>query len=187
MTIRTLLLGASLATATLAAPLAADARGAAPVLPLFRPEIYFAGHTHADGAFVDASGKPESRFVGDTTGRRDPDGSTTFRQAIRFDDGTRRDRTWRIVPVDAGHIVATGSDIVGFAQGEIAGNVLHLAYTVRTDPQNPLLDVEFEQTMTLQPDGRTLINRSTIRKFGFVVRRASERFVRLGRGRRGWA
>lgn len=152
----------------------------------FRPELYFAGRTRSEGAFVDAQGRPESRFSGDTAGRREADGATVFRQAIRFDDGTRRDRSWRIVPVDAGHLVATATDIVGFAQGTIDGRTLHLAYTVRTDPQNPLLDVDFEQTMTLQADGRTVTNRSVIRKFGFLVKELRETFVRrsVGAGRR---
>lgn len=154
--------------------------GAARTETLLRPELYFAGRTHAEGAFVDEAGRPESRFSGDTRGYRERDGSTVFRQVVRFDDGTSRDRTWRIVPLDSRHLVATASDMIGFAKGEIEGRVLRLAYTVRTDPANPLLDVDFEQTMTLLPDGRTLRNDSVIRKFGIVVKRASERFVRAG-------
>ena len=130
---------------------------------------------------MNEAGQPQSRLSGDTAGDRERDGSTVFRQQIRFDDGTRRDRTWRIVPVDAHRLVATATDIVGFAQGEIDGRVLHLSYTVRTDPQNPLLDVDFDQRMTLMADGRTVQNDTIIRKFGFVVRRLNERFVRRGR------
>ena len=149
----------------------------------FRPEAFFAGRTHSDGAFVDREGRPESRFTGDTRGRRERDGATVFDQVIRFDDGTTRSRRWRIVRTgDA--VEATATDVDGIARGRIAGRELRLDYTVRTDPANPLLDVDFEQHLTLEPGGRTVSNLSVIRKFGFTVREVRERFVKVGSERR---
>ena len=151
----------------------------------FEPEIFFAGRTRAAGAFVDGEGRPESRFTGETRGRRAADGSTVFDQTIRFQDGAVRRRTWRIVRTGPGTIEATGTDIVGVARGEISGRTLRLLSTIRVSEGNPLTDVEFDQTMTLGADGRTLDNRSIVRKLGFTVRRAEERFVRSGSGRAG--
>ena len=71
---------------------------------------------------------------------------------------TRRDRTWRLVRVAPDRIEATATDVVGVAEGRIEGRTLRLAYTVRTDPENPLLDVEFDQRLTLEDDGVTVSN-----------------------------
>lgn len=146
----------------------------------FSPELFFAGRTRAEGAFVDGQGRPESRFTGETRGERARDGSTIFDQTIRFDDGTTRRRTWRVVRTGPATIEATGTDIVGVARGELDGRTLRLRSTIRVEDDNPLSDVDFDQTMTLGPDGRTLDNRSVVRKLGFTVRVAEERFVRLG-------
>lgn len=144
----------------------------------FRPEAFFAGRTRSEGAFVDGQGRPESRFVGDTRGRRAPDGSTIFHQVIRFDDGTRRVRDWRIVR-RGDEVEATASDVVGVARGRIVGRELRLDYTVRTAAGNPLLDVDFEQHLVLERGGRSVANRSIIRKFGIVIREARERFLKV--------
>lgn len=149
----------------------------------FAPERFFAGRTRSEGAFLGAS-KPGDRFTGETRGRREPDGATTFDQVIRFDDGKVRRRDFRLVRTGPGTLEVTGSEVVGVARGEIGGRTLRLVSTIRNDPANPLLDVEFEQEMELQDDGRTLRNRSTVRKFGIVLLEADERFVQVGSRRR---
>lgn len=146
--------------------------------PTFQPEAYFAGRTRSWGVFETPGGAPASQFTGDTVGRREPGGTVSFEQSVAFDDGTRLDRSWRLTRIDEHHLEATGTDVVGVVKGEIYGRVLHLAYTVRTEPGNALSTVDFEQWMYLQDDGVTVLNRSIIRKFGFVVRMATERFVR---------
>lgn len=161
--------------------LAGGGTAAADGPPPFSPDAYFAGVTRAAGTMTDGFGRPTSRFTGTTRGRRERDGSTSFDQVIRFDDGTVRSRTWRIVRTGRNSVEATGTDLVGVARGELEGRTLRLRSTVRVDPDNPLSDVDFEQVMTLAADGRALDNSSTIRKFGLVVRRAEERFVRAGR------
>lgn len=148
----------------------------------FQPEVFFAGATRSEGAFLAADGRPADRFTGETRGRREPDGSATFDQTIRFADGSVRQRSWRIVRTGPNAIEATGSEVVGIARGEIGGRTLRLLSTIRLDAGNPLSDVDFEQVMELQSDGRTVTNRSIIRKLGFVVREADERFVRVGGG-----
>lgn len=145
----------------------------------FRPEAFFAGRTRAAGAITDASGQPAGRFTGQTRGRRERDGSTVFDQTIRFDDGTVRQRRWRVIRTAPSTITVTGSDIVGEGRGEIAGDTLRLATTIRWQAGNPLSDLDFEQVLIRRPDG-TVDNSSTVRKLGFVVQRAEERFVRVG-------
>jgi hypothetical protein len=144
----------------------------------FRPEQYFAGVTRSSGVLLSAGGEPTSRFTGETRGRRERDGSVSFDQTIRFEDGATRRRTWRIVRTGETTIEATGTDIVGTARGEVNGRTLRLLSTIRLDENNPLSAVDFDQTLELQPDGRTLTNASTITVLGLVVSRVSEAFVR---------
>jgi uncharacterized protein DUF3833 len=56
--------------------------------------------------------------------------------------------------------------MVGKAAGEAFGNVFRWSFALPLSPGNPLANVRMTQWMYLQPDGRTLINHSTIRKFG---------------------
>ena len=158
----------------LGAPTTCEARADA----TFRPGMYFAGRTHSEGVIRDAFGKVTGRLSGSTHGRRQSDGSTVFDQTIRFDDKTSLDRRWRVVRTGPHTIEATATDLVGAAEGRIDGRTLHLASTVRLDDGNPLTDVDFDQTMVLAPDGRTMLNHSVVSKFGIVVRYIDERFVR---------
>lgn len=154
--------------------------------PVFKPEIFFAGRTRSDGVMRGLDGNVSGRLSGETRGRRERDGSTSFDQTIRFDDGTIRRRSWRLVRSGA-QLEATATDVVGVARGEIAGRELRLLSTVRTDPDNPLLDVDFDQRMVLQPDGRSVTVKSVVTKLGIKLREIDETFVSSRPGRRGGA
>jgi hypothetical protein len=154
--------------------------------PVFRPEIFFAGRTRSEGVMRGMDGAVTGRLSGETAGRRERDGSTGFNQTIRFDDGTTRQRSWRLVRNGA-QVEATATDVIGVARGEIAGRELRLLSTVRTDPSNPLLDVDFDQRMVLQPDGRSVTVQSVVAKFGIKLREIDETFVASRSGRRGGA
>lgn len=146
--------------------------------PAFDPLAFFAGSTRASGVLTDASGQVTSRYTGTTVGHRDPDGATTFDQTIRFDDGSVRERRWRVVRTGRDTIQATGTDVVGVAQGRLDGSTLHLVSEIQAEPGNLLTTVHFDQVMTLAPGGRRLANHSVVSKLGFVLRRADEVFVR---------
>lgn len=155
--------------------------GARPVAPAetgFSPESFFAGRTRSSGVTTDVFGTPTGRVSGETSGRRLRDGSTEMSQTIRLSDGTTRRRTWRIVRTGPTTLEATGSDVVGKASGEIEGRRMRLVSTIRWAPGTPFGELEFEQELELQPDGRTVVNKSTISKFGAVVQKVDETFVR---------
>lgn len=150
----------------------------------FRPEVFFAGRTHSTGVLrnlVDGSVTP---FTGDTVGRRRPDGSTVFDQTIRFADGKVRQRQWLVAAGDPGKIAVAGTDIVGVGTGDVRGRELHLVSTIRGDAADPFgfTDLDFDQVLTLLPDGRSVYNRSTVRKLGVIVAKAQETFVRVAAG-----
>jgi hypothetical protein len=81
--------------------------------------------------------------------------------------------------VDARHFEASANDIVGTARGEARGNAFVWSFTLATKPGDPLFNIRMTQHMYLQPDGRTLINRDTVRKFGLIIAHVTEEFRRL--------
>ncbi len=85
-------------------------------------------------------------------------------------------RSWKIHRLDAHHYEATANDILGTARGEAYGNAFHWNFILALSPGNPLANVRMSQWMYLQPDGRTMVNHSTIAKFGIVVAQVTEQF-----------
>lgn len=160
------------------APLAPSAFGDAGG-PALAPERYFEGRTTAFGVFEDSGGAPTGRFSTESVGRREGD-ALVLDQTIRLGDGSVQQRTWRLRRVDAHRYEATAGPVVGTAVGEAHGRVFHWTYTLELEPGGWLRRVEFEHWMYLAEDGRTLLNRFTVRKLGIVVARASEVFHRQG-------
>lgn len=143
--------------------------------PLFRPEKYFAGKTHSWGVFETRSGEPTQLLHTETIGRWD--GSVLhFEQDLTFEHGRTMHRSWLVRRLDEHRYSATGTGIVGVAQGEAYGNVFHLDFTLDALPGNPLGRVQMSQWMYLQPDGVTLVNRDTLSKAGLIVAQITEQF-----------
>ena len=76
-----------------------------------------------------------------------------------------------------GRFDATANDIVGTAHGEAAGRAFHWSWTLALHPGNPFTNVSMDQWWYLQPDG-SMLNRTTIRKLGFILAEVTEHFVR---------
>lgn len=68
--------------------------------------------------------------------------------------------------------------MVGAAHGTAHGPVFHWAFTLAVSPGNPLSHVRMSQWMYLQPDGRTMVNHTTITKAGIMLRQVTEQFRR---------
>lgn len=66
--------------------------------------------------------------------------------------------------------------MIGVAHGESWGNALRLDYVLALNPSNPLTRVRMTHWMTLQPDGKTMLNVVTVRKWGIVIARITEVF-----------
>lgn len=145
--------------------------------PLFDPVEFFSGRTSSSGFRETRRGAPVEKVSTQTVGSRKGD-VLHLEQELQFGDGKRQQRSWRIRRIDAHHFEATANDIVGVARGEAYGNVFHWSFTLALSPGNPLMNVRMSQWMYLQPDGRTMINHSTIRKAGFVVAQVTEQFRR---------
>jgi hypothetical protein len=143
--------------------------------PIFKPETFFAGHTHSWGIFETRSGKPAEILHTETWGHSDGN-ILRFEQDIVFEHGARQHRSWLVRRLDEHNYSATGTGIVGTARGEAYGNTFHLDFTLDALPGNPLGHVHMSQWMYLQPDGVTLVNRDTLTKAGVIITEITEQF-----------
>ncbi len=145
--------------------------------PILDPAEFFTGRASSSGVMENRGGSPTKRVTTTTLGHWE--GATLhLEQDIVLGDAKPQHRSWRIRGLDTHHFAATANDMVGTASGEAYGNVFHWSFTLALSPGNPLANLQMSQWMYLQPDGRTLVNHSTIRKFGLVVAQVSEQFRR---------
>ncbi len=144
--------------------------------PLLDPTQFFSDHTQSVGVMENRGGAPTKRVTTQTEGHWEGK-VLQLEQELQVGDQSQH-RSWRIRKLDAHHYEATANDLVGTARGQAYGNVFHWEFTLALSPGNPLANVRMSQWMYLQPDGRTLLNHSTIRKFGIVVAQVTEEFRR---------
>lgn len=143
--------------------------------PEFRPTEFFAGQTSSFGVMEDRAGAPKETVRTETTGRWVGE-TLELEQELVLGKSKPQHRSWRIRKLDAHRYEATANDIVGTVQGEAYGNVFHWSFTLALSRGNPFANVRMSQWMYLQPDGKTMVNHSTIRKFGIVVAQVTEQF-----------
>ncbi|MDX1593984.1 MAG: DUF3833 domain-containing protein [Gammaproteobacteria bacterium] len=154
-----------------------DYRDTAPALVL---EEYFAGPVRAWGIVQDRSGKVRRRFTVDMHGAWEGD-TFVLDEEFVFADGERMNRTWRIRRIDAHHYEGTAGDIVGVARGRAEGMALHWRYTLELEVGDREVEVDFDDWLFAHEDG-VVINRATMRKFGFRVGELTVFFRKLPAG-----
>ena len=140
--------------------------------PEMHPERFFAGATSSSGVLENSSGAPTRQLRVTGSGQVLADGSLRLEQTVTFDRDAPQVRTWVMQRVDAHHYTATLTDASGPVEAEAYGDLFHLRY-----PMKRPLGGEMEQWMYLQPDGRTLVNRATVRVFGIPVAHLTERIT----------
>ena len=74
---------------------------------------------------------------------------------------------WCMRQVSPGRYAGTLSDAAGPVTGYADGNMLHLRFRMAGG-------LVAEQKLYLQPDGRTVLNRMTVRKLSVVVAKLAE-------------
>ena len=144
--------------------------------PEFDPVRFFGGLTVSSGVMENRAGAPTGTVTTETTARRE--GEWLLLEQDLVVEGKAQHRSWRIRRLDAHHFEGTANDIVGTVRGEAHGNAFHWEFTLALSPGNPLANVRMSQWMYLQPDGETMLNHSTITKFGVVVAQVTEQFRR---------
>ena len=131
--------------------------------PVLDVKQYFSGTVDGWGMVQDRSGKQLRRFHvvivctwnGDTG---------TLDETFEWSDGRREKRVWSIVK-SGDRYTGTAGDVVGSAAGEAAGNALRWVYVLKLPAEQGGHEVDVDDWMYLV-DQDTLLNRSTINKFG---------------------
>ena len=145
--------------------------------PLADPLRFFTGHTLSNGVFENRCAEPTQAVRTETWGRV-VRGELRLEQDLYIGHRPRQRRSWRLRRIDQTRFEATANDLRGTARGRIKGRYFTWTFTLATKPGNPLLNVRMTQHMYFQPDGRTMINRSIIRKLGLQVASVTEQFRR---------
>jgi hypothetical protein len=148
-----------LVAATIAAAAPAAAAGTDPL-------TFFTGRTHGDGKLKIIMKAPVSLSI-DTRGKPDGHGGIVLDQIIREGTKPLRSRRWILRPTSATTLLGTLTDAASPVRGSISGRVLKLNY-VRED------GLHASHVLTLQPGGRTMTNRTTVKRLGLVVARVEE-------------
>ncbi|PZP36733.1 MAG: DUF3833 domain-containing protein [Roseateles depolymerans] len=125
---------------------------------------YFNGRLTAHGMFTDRSGRVIKRFTVALTGTWQGDVGTLDEQ-FQYSDGTTERRVWRLRHLGEGRYAGQADDVIGTAEGESAGNALRWRYTLALPVDGRVWQVSMDDWMFLM-DGRTLLNRTAMSKFG---------------------
>lgn len=143
--------------------------------PKLEPVKFFVGHTRSYGVVENPGGKPTARITTETEGML-KDGVLNIEQDLYPEGGKKNHRSWKLRQIDEHHVDATANDIVGTAHGLLYGNEFSWNFRLKLADRKLIKHVRMSQTMYLMPDGQTMIFRSIIRKFGFVVAQITEEF-----------
>ena len=127
---------------------------------------YFTGTVDGWGMFQDRSGTVVKRFYVriDCTWKGN---EGTLDEHFEYIDGTTQNRVWKLSK-DGNRYTGTASDVVGTAQGTAAGNALHWNYVLALPVDGKTWNMDMDDWMYLIDD-RTMLNRTTMSKFGFRV------------------
>jgi hypothetical protein len=123
-------------------------------------ERFFVGRTEGSGTVhVIMSGR---HAVRDRATGRMQGNTLVLDQVVEEEGKPARRRVWRLTRAGGNAVTGTISDARGPVTGTVSGNTLHLRYRMNDGPS-------VEQSITLQPGGRTATNRMTFRRFGLNV------------------
>jgi hypothetical protein len=136
-------------------------RGEQPELDVTR---FFNGHIEAWGMFQDRSGEVKRRFTVQLEGQWTGNEGTLTEHFV-YSDGEIQDRRWSMHRIDAHHVIGEAPDIVGRAEGEVAGNAVRWRYVLDLPVGGSHYHVDFDDWM-YQMDERTMLNHAVMSKFG---------------------
>ncbi len=147
-----------------------------------RPQLdlgrFFAGTSDAWGVFEKRNGEVVRRFHVLIEGREEGD-TLVLDEHFEYSDGTRQQRTWTLRRGASGHWSGTAADVVGVADGGVAGNTLHWGYVLRLPVGDRSYDVTFDDWMYLL-DESTLVSLAHMSKFGVRLGRVTLLFRKRG-------
>ncbi len=128
---------------------------------------YFNGTIDGWGMFQDRSGRVVKRFSVRIDARWIGN-EGTLDEHFEYADGETQNRVWKLVKEGNNRYTGTAADVVGVAQGATAGNALHWNYVLAIPVDGRTWNMDMDDWMYLI-DERTLLNRTTMSKFGIRV------------------
>ena len=133
-----------------------------------KPELdlarYFNGTVDGWGMVQDRSGKVLRRFYVKIDAKWEGNVGT-LDESFDWSDGKKERRVWTIARAATNGYTGTAADVVGKAAGVAHGNALQWKYVLKLPPEQGGYEVDLDDWMYLV-DEDTLLNRSTIEKFG---------------------
>jgi hypothetical protein len=138
-------------------------KAATPVLDI---ATYFNGTIDGWGMFQDRSGKVVRRFTVRIDARWEG-AKGTLDEHFVFDDGEKQNRVWTLVK-DGDRYTGTAGDVVGTGTGVQQGNAFNLRYVLALPVDGRTWHMDMDDWMWAI-DERTVLNRTTMTKFGFRV------------------
>lgn len=139
---------------------------------------YLSGRLEAYGMLQDRGGEVTKKFVVKMEGRwKGNEGE--LEEHFQYDDGKTDQRTWKITFTDDHHFTATAHDCIGIAQGSQHGDAMNMKYTLRVPYKDSTIDLAMDDWIFMQMDGKTALNVTSMKKFGFEVGRLTLVFHKL--------
>jgi hypothetical protein len=136
--------------------------------PKFDLTHAFTGKTTAHGLVKGWNGNVVRRFTAEINGTFDAQGNGRLDEVFYWSDGERQTRTWELTKTGPNTFKGTAGDVVGEAQGQMAGNALNMRYTLEVPVGERTMHFAMDDWMYLLPDG-TIMNTTSMRKFGIQV------------------
>jgi len=133
---------------------------------------FFDGTLLAHGIVKNRRGEVIRYFNASILATWDEDGRGWLDESFIFDDGEKQQRVWELRPLGNNQYIASANDVVGESPLHAAGNALFLNYRLRLARNDGSVDVNVDDRMYLVNE-KTLINESTLSKFGFTVGRVT--------------
>jgi len=134
--------------------------------PRLDPRVFFNGDLIAHGVVKNRSGEVTRYFTAQIKAYW-IEGVGTLEERFEFNDGEIQYRTWTLTPTTNGYDAIAG-DVQGVGKAGIKGNAMKLDYILEVNYKGAPLALAVEDWMWLVDD-RTLLNESTLRKWGFKV------------------
>ena len=148
--------------------------------PTLNLERFFSKPVKAWGMVQKRSGEVTKRFEVNIVSRREGN-NLILDERFLYSDGTRQGRIWTLTPEGEGRWTGRAHDVVGVAQGEVAGNALHWRYRLNVPVDGTTYEMSMDDWMYLM-DEDTLINRTSMSKLGVEVGQVTLFFRRQGSG-----
>ena len=132
---------------------------------------YFSGTIDAYGIFTDRSGEVKKRFtVLIKADWKVVDGKRvgTLDESFDYSDGTKQKRIWTLTEQSPGKYIGRADDVIGDAQGDLAGNALNWTYTLALPVDGTIYHVQFNDWMYLVTP-KVMLNKAKMSKFGIEL------------------